>query len=142
MLNLDWFQPFDRTTHSTSIIYAAICNLSRNVHFKRKNMLILSILPGLHKVSLHKINYYLALIVDDLESLWRKVTLPRTFEHQEGKNIRAALILVSCNILAAKKFCGHISALVLCYRCEKKANYENCQYNFAGMNDMREWFIF
>ena len=141
MLNLDWFQPFDGTTHSTGVIYAAICNLPRDVHFKRENMLILGILPGPHEVSLHKINHYLAPIVDDLESLWRGVTLPRMFEHQEGKNIRAALILVSCDIPAARKICGHISALVLCHRCEKKANYENRQHNFAGMNDMREWFI-
>ena len=113
MLNLDWFQPFDGTTHSTGVIYAAICNLPRDVHFKRENMLILGILPGPHEVSLHKINHYLAPIVDDLESLWREVTLPQTFEHQEGKNIRAALILVSCDISAARKICEHISALML-----------------------------
>ena len=29
MINLDWFQPFDGTNHSTGAIYAAICNLPR-----------------------------------------------------------------------------------------------------------------
>ena len=27
MLNLDWFQPYDRTMYSIGVIYAAICNL-------------------------------------------------------------------------------------------------------------------
>ncbi|GBC38129.2 hypothetical protein GLOIN_2v1480991 [Rhizophagus irregularis DAOM 181602=DAOM 197198] len=31
MLNVDWFQPFDRTNHSTRAIYAVICNLPRNI---------------------------------------------------------------------------------------------------------------
>jgi hypothetical protein len=92
-------------------------------------------------VSLHKINHYLAPIVDELEALWVGLTLNRTYEHQEGKRIRAALVLVSSDIPAARKICGHVSALVSCHRCEKKANYENRQHNFAGMDNMNEWFI-
>ena len=69
------------------------------------------------------------------------MTLSHTYECEEGKNIRAALILVSCDIPAARKICGHVSALVSCHRCEKKANYENRQHNFAGMEDMNDWFI-
>ena len=69
------------------------------------------------------------------------MTLSHTHECKEGKNIRAALILVSCDIPAARKVCGHVSALVSCHRCEKKANYENRQHNFAGIEDMDYWFI-
>lgn len=104
--------------------------------------MILGLLPGPNEVSLHKINHYLAPIVDELELLWGGVTLNKTYESQEGKNIRAALILVSCDIPAARKICGHVLALVACHRCEKKANYENKKHNFAGMDDMREWFKF
>src|SRR3954470_943687 len=67
MLNLDWFQPFDGTSHSTEVLYAAICNLPRDIRFKRENLLIISILPGPNEVSLHKINHYLAPMVDELE---------------------------------------------------------------------------
>ncbi|GET57071.1 hypothetical protein GLOIN_2v1883106 [Rhizophagus irregularis DAOM 181602=DAOM 197198] len=49
--------------------------------------------------------------------------------------------MVSCNIPAARKICGHVSALVSCHRCQKKANYENHQHNFAGMGDMEDWFV-
>jgi len=36
---------------------------------------------------------------------------------------------------AARKICGHVSALVLCHKCEKKVNYENRQHNFARIDD-------
>ncbi|PKB98030.1 hypothetical protein RhiirA5_384246 [Rhizophagus irregularis] len=68
-------------------------------------------------------------------------SLNRTFEFQNGREIRAALILTSCDIPATRKVCSHVSALVSCHRCEKKANYENHQHNFAGMDDMDEWFV-
>ncbi len=75
-----------------------------------------------------------------MEFLWDGITLNRTYESQGGKYIRAALILVSCDVPAARKICGHVSALVSCHRCEKKANYENRQHNFAGMDNLEEWF--
>ena len=115
MLNLDWFQPFDGTIHSTGAIYAAICNLPRDMWFKRENMLLLGLLPGPNEVSLHKINHYLAPIVNELQLLWSGLTLDRTFEYPQGRKIRAALILVSCDIPAARKICGHILALVSCH---------------------------
>ena len=75
VLNLDWFQPFEGTIHSTGVLYAAICNLPRDIRFKREIILILGLLPGPDEVSLHKINYYLAPIVNNLISLWKGVTL-------------------------------------------------------------------
>ncbi|EXX65698.1 hypothetical protein RirG_130750 [Rhizophagus irregularis DAOM 197198w] len=102
----------------------------------RENLLTLGILPGPKEVSLHKVNHYLAPIVNELETLWAGLTLNRTYECENGKRIRGASILVSCDIPAARKICGHVSALVSCHRCEKKANYENGQYNFAGMDDV------
>ena len=116
MLNLN---SFDSTSHSTGVLYAAICNLPRDIRLKRENLLIISILPGPNEVSLHKINHYLASMVDELESLWSGMTLNRIYEYREGRQIRAALILVSCDIPAARKICGHISALAACHRCER-----------------------
>ena len=125
VLNLDWFQPYSGVTYSIGVVYAAIANLPRDIRFKRENILILGILPGPSEPSLHKINHYLAPIVNDLDSLWRGITLNSTAECSEGRLIQTALILVSCDIPAARKICGHISALVQCHRCEKRANYVN-----------------
>jgi hypothetical protein len=57
------------------------------------------------------------------------------------KKIHAALIIVLYDILAARKICGHVFALVSCHRCQKKANYEDYQHNFTGMGDMENWFV-
>ena len=101
-------------------------------------MLVLSILPGPNEVSLHKINYYLSPIVDELDLLWRGITLNSTTECLDGKRICAALILVSCDVPAARKLCGHISALVSYHRCEKSANYINRKFNFYGIQNIDE----
>ena len=138
VLNIDWFQPYDNKMHSTGVIYAAIANLPREIHFKRENMLILGILSGPSESSLHQINHCLLSIVDELIQLWQGVMLDSTAENRDGKMIRAALILVSCDIPAARKVCGHISALISCHRCKKKANYVNNQYNYGGMDDMNK----
>ena len=74
-------------------------------------------------------------------TLWEGITLNWTYKHQQGKEIRAALIMVSCDIPAARKICGHVSALVSCHRCQKKANYEEHQHNFARMENMEDWFV-
>ncbi|GBC46515.2 hypothetical protein GLOIN_2v1786147 [Rhizophagus irregularis DAOM 181602=DAOM 197198] len=92
-------------------------------------MLILGILPGSNEVKLHRVNHYLSPIITELELLWEGVNLNRTNECPNGKDIRAALIIASCDIPGAQKLCGHISALASCYRCEKRAN--NC--NFGGI---------
>ena len=36
MINLDWFQLFDSASYSTGAIYSVICNLPREVRFKKK----------------------------------------------------------------------------------------------------------
>jgi hypothetical protein len=72
MINLDWFQPYDGAIYSTGVIYAAICNLPRNIRFHPENMLILGILPGPNEVSLHKINHYLSPIITEFESLCKE----------------------------------------------------------------------
>ncbi len=79
-------------------------------------------------------------IVDELEFLQDGITLNRTYKYQEEKYIRAILILVSCDVLAARKICEHVLAFVSCYWYEKKVNYENQQHNFARIDDLKEWF--
>jgi len=101
-------------------------------------MLILGILLESNEVGLHKINHYLSLIITDLELLWEGMALNRTHEHPNGKVIRAALMIASCDIPAIRKLCSHVSALASCHRCEKKSNYVDKCHNFGGMGDMAE----
>src|SRR3984957_14435835 len=131
MINLDWFQPFDLSVYSTGAIYGVICNLSREVRFKWKNMLYLRLLPGLKEVEKHKINHYLSPIVDELLEFWNSFNLPN------GKRIRMAVICCTNDILAARKLCGHISALVSCHRCYKITNINGRNFNFGSFDDMK-----
>jgi tnp2 family transposase len=140
MINLDWFQPFDSASYSTGAIYGVICNLPREVRFKKENMLILALLPGPNEVKLHKINHYLAPIVDELLEFWNGIDLPLTEDHPEGKKIRLAVICCANDIPAARKLCGHISALSACHRCYKRANISGKKSNYGGFDDISEWF--
>ncbi len=70
--------------YNTDIINDAIlCD----VWFKHKNLLTIDLLPESHEVSLYKINHYLTLIVDELETFWAGVSLNRTFKFQSEKDI-------------------------------------------------------
>ncbi|EXX66514.1 hypothetical protein PHYBLDRAFT_114300 [Rhizophagus irregularis DAOM 181602=DAOM 197198] len=102
-------------------------------------MLYLGFLPGPEEVKLHKINHYLSPIVDELLEFWDGVDLPSTDLHPTGKRIRMAVICCSNDIPAARKLCGHISALVGCHRCYKIANISGRKLNYGGFDDMTEW---
>ncbi len=141
MLNMDWFQPFENSQFSTGAIYAIICNLPRHERFKPANILTLAMIPGPNEPKLHQLNHYLAPLVDQLIELWKGMVL-ETFEQPNGKTIKGAVICCSCDIPAARKLCGFISARIACYRCLKHANYDNRnQPNFGGFSDMDSWFI-
>jgi hypothetical protein len=141
MVNLDWFQPFDSSVYSCGVIYGVICNLPRNVRFKKEYMLTLGLLPGPNEVKLDRINHYLNPIVDELLELWNGFNLPISEKHPTGKYIRLAVICCSNDIPAARKLCGHISALEGCHRCYKRANGEEGQRrNFGGFDDIDQWF--
>ncbi|GET53890.1 hypothetical protein RIR_v02001087000 [Rhizophagus irregularis DAOM 181602=DAOM 197198] len=70
--------------NSIRVIYATICNLPRDMQFKRENMLVLGLLLSPNEVSLHQINNYLAPIVNELVLLWDGVMFDNTFEYQES----------------------------------------------------------
>lgn len=142
MLNLDWFQPFDSAVYSSGAIYGVICNLPRDLRFKKENMLTLGLLPGPEEAKLHQINNYLAPIVNELLEFWNGVDLPSTYNYPSGRNVRMAVICCSSDVPATRKLGGHISALVGCHRCYKEANNEGGQkLNFGGFEDMKDWFI-
>lgn len=141
LINLDWFQPFTYTQHSTGAIYASICNLPRSERNKPENIIYLGFLPGPKEVGLERINHYLAPIVDEFLELWKGWKIPKTFEHPEGLEIKVALIVMSSDTPATRKLFGHGSAVMKCYRCEKRStySYEYKKTHYGGMEDYDEW---
>jgi hypothetical protein len=142
MLNLDWFQPFDNAQYSVGAIYGIICNLPRIERFKTSNIITLAVIPGPKEPKLHQLNHYLAPLIDQLIELWEGIELHSTYESPSGKNIRAAVICCACDIPAARKLCGFISARIACHRCTKMANLDKKnQPNFGGFDDIDQWFL-
>jgi Transposase family tnp2 len=141
LLNLDWFQPFEYTQHSTGAIYASVCNLPRSERNKPENIIYLGFLPGPKEVGLERINHYLAPIVDELLELWKGWRVAKTFECSQGLDIKVALIVESSDTPATRKLFGHGSAVMKCYRCEKRSSYshEYRKTHYGGMEDYDEW---
>jgi hypothetical protein len=141
LINLDWFQPFTYTQHSTGAIYASICNLPRSERSKPENIIYLGFLPGPKEVGLERINHYLAPIVDELLELWRGWRVPRTHQYPDGLDIKVALIVGSSDIPATRKLFGHGSAVMKCHRCEKRSIYSEKykKTHYGGMQDYDKW---
>src|SRR6266487_213844 len=141
LINLDWFQPFTYTQHSTGAIYATICNLPRSKRNKPENIIYLDFLLGPKEVGLKCINHYLAPIVDELLELWNGWRIPKTYECPNGLDIKVALIIGSSDTPATRKLFGHGGAAMKCYRCEKRSTYseEYRKTHYGGMENYDEW---
>jgi hypothetical protein len=139
LFNLDWFQPFTYTQHSTGAIYASICNLPRSERNKPENIIYFGFLPD--EPGLEHINYYLAPIVDELLELWRGWRIPKTYQYPDGLDIRVAIIIGSSDTPATRKLFGHGASAMKCYRCNKRSTYseEYKKTHYGGMQDYDEW---
>jgi hypothetical protein len=141
LINLDWFQPFKYTQHSTGAIYASICNLPRAERNKPENIIYLGFLPGPKEADKNQINHYLSPIVDELKELWEGWRVPETYENKDGLDIRVAIIIGSSDIPATRKLFGHGSAVMKCHRCPKRSRYseEFRKTHYGGMRDYEQW---
>ena len=52
-MNVDWFQPFEHTVYSVGVISITFLNLPRLARFKRENIIVVGVIPGLKEPSLH-----------------------------------------------------------------------------------------
>ena len=115
-LNVDWFQPFERTQHSEGVLYLSIMNLPRNVRFLQHNIILVGVIPGPREPQLH-MNTFLQPLVDELKELWTGV--PMSTHLNVNTMVRAALLCVGCDLPAARKVCGFLGhrAKMGCSKC-------------------------
>ncbi|KAL1925866.1 hypothetical protein VTP01DRAFT_7277 [Rhizomucor pusillus] len=120
-LNVDWFQQFSTgRIHSVGAIYLTINNLPRSERYKPENVILVGIMPGPKEPSRQQINHYLRPLVDELEKLYTGVTT--TVNGRSNTRIRVALLMVACDISAARKisaFTG-IGSICACYKCKRQ----------------------
>ena len=125
--NIDWWQPHENSNKSLGVMYFAICNLPREIRYKRENLIIGGVIPSLDffdgtstRTEPESLETFQDIIVDELITLW-KGTRIETFDHPNGVNMRAALLLNSSDCPAARKSSGFlaVSANHGCSHCLK-----------------------
>ena len=117
MLNIDWFNPFKHSPYSVGAIYLVLLNLPRSQRFKLENMILVGIIPGPTEPSLH-LNSYLDPLVDELNFLF-DVGIEVSGSSHNNVIVKAALLLVACDIPAARKVCGFLGHAG-CSKCLKE----------------------
>ena len=119
VMNIDWFQPFKRTTYSVGVIYLVIMNLPREEHFLPENVIICGIIPGPSEPK-RNINHFLLPLVSDLQKLWTSVFMD-ILKCPLPIFIRAALLCTACDLPATRKCCGFTShnSTMGCSKCLK-----------------------
>ena len=119
MINVDWFQPFKHVQASVGAMYLTILNLPRHLRFKRKNIILLGIIPGPSEPP-KNINQYLSPFVTELLELFTGIEM-FVYGSSIRKVVRCLLLGVACDMPAGRKVCGFLShsALLGCTKCYK-----------------------
>ena len=143
LMNMDFFQPFTHTTYSVGIIYCVILNLPREVRYKVENLIVISIIPGPHEPKLN-INTYLKPFVEELQDLYKGVTLPCSSGILSQWHVRACVVCFAADIPASRKVCGFLGhgARLGCNKCYKPFFSDDATFeekpNYGGF-DRETW---
>lgn len=139
-LNVDWFQPYD-TPYSIGAIYMIILNLPRNMRYLRENVIVVGLMPGPKEASLSQINHYFQPMVQSLLPLYTGIKMRTHRNSNRGRKVRAALILVACDIPAARKSVGASghSSTNGCNKCKKKFHRIDGVTDYSGFADVDNW---
>lgn len=105
LLNIDWFNPFERSEYSLGAVYLVIVNLPRNVRFDWENVITLGLIPGPKEPSLH-VNSFLRPVIDELLSFWEGLLIN---EGNYKALYKAAIIGVSNDVPATRKIGGFMA---------------------------------
>ncbi|OAD73940.1 hypothetical protein PHYBLDRAFT_102101, partial [Phycomyces blakesleeanus NRRL 1555(-)] len=90
-----------------------------NIRFKKENVILVELMPGPKEASMSDINNYLKPLVDELMELYTGIKI-KTHQCSNGTTIRAAFLMVACDIPAARKVCGLTShtSTNTCHKCK------------------------
>ena len=139
MMNVDWFQPFKHLPYSVGVIYLALMNLPRGERFKRENVIIAGIIPGRGKPQ--SLNPFLVPVVGELNELWKNgIDVCHSGSPRVPQKFFAALLLVACDVPAARKLCGFLGhgAKRGCSKCKKEfipGKHFGDKMNFGGFEN-------
>ena len=139
MMNVDWFQPFKHLPYSVEVIYLFLMNLPLGERFKRENTIVVRITPGPDEPS--SLNPYLVPLASDLKELWEDgIEVCHSGSPTVHENCFAAVLLVACDVPAARKLCGFLGlgARTGCSKCKKEfipGEHFGSKMNFGGFEN-------
>jgi hypothetical protein len=144
--SMDSFNPYHmkeaKQTVSSTAIWLILLNLPPHLRFHHKNMFLAGIIPGPRKPSLSDINHSLNILVDVLLEFFNPgVLYSRTARHKLGCRVRAILVPVVTDMLAARQAGGFASltATYFCTRCSLKVqDIENLDMHSWPQRDVVE----
>ena len=107
MLNLDWFCPYKHVKSvSVGAIYMVCVNLPRSERFKRKNVILVGIIPNMKKEP--PTNTFVKPLVDELYHAWFNGFELYSPKDNQTHNYKCALLCIGCDIPATRKLCGFL----------------------------------
>ena len=125
--SMDSFNPYHmkeaKQTVSSTAIWLILLNLPSHLRYRPENMFLAGIIPGPRKPSLSDIDHSLKLLVDILLEFFEPgVWYSRTAKHNRGCRVRAVLVPIVSDMLAARQAGGFASATAtnFCTCCNLK----------------------
>lgn len=136
----DFFNPLRNMAAGKKIslgIIAVVClSLPIHLRYKPENMFLAGIIPGPKEPRLDLVQPYLRPLIDTFVQLWTGIRFTQTLLHALGRIIFCALILVVCDLPAARKFAGFAS-----FKHEHFCSVCQCNLTDHGYEDFeyQEW---
>ncbi len=125
--SMDSFNPYHmkeaKQTVSSTAIWLILLNLPSHLRYRPENMFLAGVIPGPRKPSLSDVNHSIKLLVDVLLEFFDPgVWYSRTARHRYGCRVRAILVPVVSDMLAARQAGGFASptATFFCTLCNLK----------------------
>lgn len=138
-LCVDFCNPFTNKQagkkSSIGIISLVCLNLPPSLRYKAENMFLAGVIPGPNKPPLTAVNHYLAPLVDEFQSFWETgIRFSQTYNHPGGRLVQCALVLVICDLLAARKTsgfaaCTHERFCSVCHCTQSCQGYGDTNYH-------------
>lgn len=112
-MGVDWFKVHKggNKTWSVGAVYLIILNLPPTIRYRPENVCLVAIIPGPKKAPTEFLHRLLRPVVDEMLPFWTDgIRYERTSDYQFGRLVRALILLLVCDLEAARALGGFMQA--------------------------------